>query len=546
MSLYKRSKQAKKMLICLIVNVFLISNIPLSFAESQTSYHSRISTLSPSVHIENAPLRNIFSQDLQGLLSLSAKNLNSTLWAEKTSGQLVSIPFLRSNDDFGMGDIADAYVYVDFLAQIMQKIWQILPLNETKARFGDPSPYNCISAFAKEPLLISIKLMKDLEYSEEAKKLIEQFEEAGILETLRKAEEIDYEAVAKVKYPIFRLVFRSFLAKEFNNNTDRAKKFKAFLKRKAYWIDDYGLFRAYAEISGTLDWSKWEQGMQQRSPEAMDEQKKKLREEILFYQYLQFVFDEQWMEFVDYSKSKGVELSMIDDIPFYVAKASADTWAHRELFELDNDGQLRYSSGAEPDAYAPVDGQYWGHAPYIMSKFKETNYEWMIRRFLEDIPWRGGLRIDHVRAFFNFWKINVGQKGNTGWYEEGPQELLHIIQNMIAYTNYRVLIGEDLGSLADEVFEYLDRVGLYGMKIFEFGWGPGSAVQYSYPQNYPELTLAAPGTHDNPTLRGWWREGHTKESPMLPEHRRTLLNNLFGEGSFDIKGKRPAGCLGFH
>ena len=277
------------------------------------------------------------------------------------------------------------------------------------------------------------------------------------------------------------------------------------------WLPDYCLYMAIKRDNGMVDWQQWPEALRLRDPAALAAFKEEHAEEVGFWAFVQYEFDRQWRALHAYAKSKGV--SIMGDIPIYVAADSADAWAGRELFETDADGKPRRVAGCPPDYFA-ADGQLWGNPLYDWDYHRRTGYAWWIRRirhalFIYDI-----LRIDHFRGFDTYWAIPAGEStARNGRWENGPgMDLFRTLHNALGELP---IVAEDL---ADS--------GFPGMKVLQFAFTGEDSVDL--PHNYPRNCVAYPGTHDNNTLAGWFGE------ELTPEYRQQAreyfaLNKAEGE-----------------
>ncbi len=223
---------------------------------------------------------------------------------------------------------------------------------------------------------------------------------------------------------------------------------------------------------------------------------------VEFHQYMQFKFHEQWSALKAYANQKGIRL--IGDIPIYVAMDSADTWAHPELFQLDEQNVPLAVAGCPPDGFS-ADGQLWGNPLYRWEYHRDTNYEWWISRLAYCFQMYDVLRIDHFRGFDEYYSIPYGEKtAANGHWEKGPG--IELFQCMEQHLGRHEVIAEDLGYVTDSVRWLVRESGFPGMKVLEFAFDSrdtGSANDY-LPHNYPKNSVAYTGTHDNETIVGWF------------------------------------------
>jgi 4-alpha-glucanotransferase len=407
----------------------------------------------------------------------------------------------------GIGDCGeDAYRYVEWLHRASQTHWQILPLGPVGS--GN-SPYASPSAFAGNPLLISLPwLVGD-----------------GLLDPAAVADPppfstslVDFDAVRAFKLPRLREAFHRFRA---GAAPQLRPEFEAYLAAQRFWLDDFALFLALKEAHGGGAWIDWPPPLALREPGALDGARAALRDEVRLHQFTQFLFDRQWGDLHQYAARHGV--SIVGDIPIFVAYDSADVWAHRDLFRLDAEGRPLAVAGVPPDAFSAT-GQFWGNPVYDWERNAATGYRWWIDRVRSTLERVDMLRIDHFRGFAASWVIPVGAAiAAEGQWEEGPGR--DIFDAMERELGRLPLIVEDLGLVTPDVVALRETLELPGMSVLQFGFDSGSSNAY-LPHNYAPLTVCYTGTHDNQTTIGWFRS--------LPEHVRTSVQRYLGRDGSDI------------
>ena len=297
----------------------------------------------------------------------------------RKSGILLPISSLPSA--YGIGSFSkEAYEFVDFLQEAGQKLWQILPLGPTG--YGD-SPYQSFSTFAGNPYFI------DLE------KLIEEGlltkTEADACDFGTHPEYIDYE---KMYFSRFEVLYKAF--ERFRAVTRPA--YNEFLRDNAGWLEDYAFYMAVKNHFDGHSWLEWDEDIKLREPEAVSTYKEKLKHDIDFYKFQQYEFYKQWQALKAYANDKGIQI--VGDIPIYVALDSADTWAHKELFQLDDEGIPTAVAGCPPDAFSAT-GQLWGNPLYNWDYHKSTGYKWWMKRLSYCFKLYDIVRIDHFAVLMN-------------------------------------------------------------------------------------------------------------------------------------------------
>jgi 4-alpha-glucanotransferase len=408
---------------------------------------------------------------------------------------------------WGIGDLgASAYAFVDFLVAAGQQLWQVMPLGPTG--YGD-SPYQGFSAFAGNPLLISLDgLLSDGLLTAEDLAEAPTFAEAMA----------DYGAVIPFKLGLLRRSFERFNA---GGTTGQRHDFANFRARTHGWLNDYTLFAALKQAHGGAEWSSWEPTIRRREPEAVDRWTRELYDELQFQAYLQFLFFGQWGRLKSYANRRGVQI--IGDIPIFVAYDSADVWNNRAIFALDKEGRPTVVAGVPPD-YFSVTGQLWGNPLYRWDALARQGYRWWIERFRATLTLVDIVRIDHFRGFAAYWEVPASEAtAVNGRWVSGPGAALF---DAVGAALVRLpIIAEDLGLITPDVEELRDQLGFPGMKVLQFAFGDGAADPY-LPHNYRRHCVVYTGTHDNDTTAGWWE--------TIAQHERSNVQLYLGRDGSDI------------
>jgi 4-alpha-glucanotransferase len=397
---------------------------------------------------------------------------------------------------FGIGDFGgEAYKFTDFLASAGQTYWQVLPLSPTG--YGD-SPYQGLSAFAGNPMLISPERL-----------VAEGHLSRGDLEALPPFpdDRVDFGPVIHHKMRLLDQAFSNFRSRAAG---DQQTAFAEFCEKQAGWLEDFSLFMALKEAHNLRPWPEWERGAATRNPEALDQWRKSLSEQIESQKYRQWQFFEQWLALKSYANKKGIRI--IGDIPIFVALDSTDVWSNLRLFHFDENLNPTVVSGVPPD-YFSKSGQLWGHPLYRWELMAENNYAWWIERFRMAFTQADVVRIDHFRGFYNYWEVPAGEKtAIKGRWLYGPgADLFHAVTDALGSV---AIIAEDLGDFDEESRAGVDALqaefGYPGMKVLQFAYGAGPEDPF-LPHNYaaPDWVVYT-GTHDNDTVRGWYEETSTE------------------------------------
>jgi 4-alpha-glucanotransferase len=386
----------------------------------------------------------------------------------------------------GIGDLGDAaYRFIDWLAAAKQRCWQIMPLGPTG--YGD-SPYASFSAFAGNPLLISLD------------RLVQE----GLLDqparddaTTFPGERVDFGAVIPWKLHMLQRAFAEFSA---HPHAELHTAFEAFCEEHASWLDTYALFAAVKEAHGGVAWNQWDSQIARRQSAALLEWREKLLDRIRFQQFLQWQFFRQWADVKRYAREHDIQI--IGDIPIFVAYDSADVWANPGLFYLDADGNPTVIAGVPPDYFSQT-GQRWGNPLYRWDVLAERGYDWWIERFRMMLTMVDIVRIDHFRGFAAYWEVPSAETtAINGRWAPGPGAAL--FEAVRAKLGHIPIIAEDLGLITPDVEALRVSQGFPGMAVLQFAWG-GDAANIYLPHNHTRNLILYTGTHDNDTTVGWWR-----------------------------------------
>jgi 4-alpha-glucanotransferase len=417
---------------------------------------------------------------------------------------------------FGIGDLgAGAYQFIRFLREGCQHVWQMLPLGPTG--YGN-SPYQTFSAFAGNPLLLSLETLQ-------AEGLLSTGDlvEAPLFPSYR----VDYDAVSHFKQCILWKAFETFQRTAARSQLD---ELAAFSQHQAEWLDDYTLFMALKETYGGAAWTDWEHDSARREPAAMAGWRKKLAPRVQFHAFLQYQFFRQWQSLKAECHRHGIQL--FGDVPIFIAHDSADVWAHPELFYLDAAGNPTVVAGVPPDYFSRT-GQRWGNPLYRWKVMAASGYAWWIQRLRTMREMVDIIRLDHFRGFEAYWEVPAAEDtAINGRWVEGPGaaffEVLHQALGELP------IVAEDLGLITPEVRALRDRFRLPGMRVLQFGFGGDPRTNEHCPHNYIHNCVVYTGTHDNNTSLGWLHEveqpeNHANLKPMQAE-RLAALKYMASDG----------------
>lgn len=406
---------------------------------------------------------------------------------KRSSGILLPVSSLPS--PYGIGTLGKAaYDFVDFLHRAGQSWWQVLPIGPTS--YGD-SPYQSFSVFAGNPYFIDLDLLVE-------DGLLTR-EEVLSCSWGEDAEHVDYGTIFNGRFPVLRIAAK-------RGREKYGRDFDAFLRENG-WVTSYAQFMAFKAYFGMKSWVEWDdEDLRMHRSDAVARYSDMLSDDIFFYAFVQFLFDRQWNALKKYAHEKGV--SIIGDIPIYVALDSADVWAEPYFFQLDEKNNPVRVAGVPPDAFSD-DGQLWGNPLYDWDRMEQDGFGWWIRRIDGAARRYDMVRFDHFRGLESYWSVPADAKtARTGKWVKGPgKKLVNILNNWFVGLKF---IAEDLGVITPEVADLLKESGWPGMKVLEFAWSVDSYSEY-LPHNHVRNSLCYVGTHDNDTLAGWIRSHDKKE-----------------------------------
>lgn len=389
----------------------------------------------------------------------------------------------------GMGP--EAYAFIDWLAEAKQQYWQILPL--CPPGLGN-SPYQALSAFAGNPLLISPELLVS------DRLLTEEEVAAAVVAEKFSGNQVRFKAVSDYKEKLFRLAFSRFAV---NQN------FENFCERESFWLEDYVLFMALSDKHPGLNWTDWPRPAADHNPEELVRLRQELAAELAYHRFLQYLFSQQWAQIRQYASQRGI--SIIGDLPLFVAHHSADVWANRELFALDSAGQPALVAGVPPDYFSST-GQLWGNPQYRWDKMKQDSYCWWRERLRTQFAQADIVRIDHFRGLAAYWEIAADEKtAITGRWVQGPGE--DFLLACFRHLDNLNFIAEDLGVITPDVDELRWRFSLPGMQVLHFAFSPDTLIKDE------KHTVLYTGTHDNNTTLGWLRTVRRTDPELYREIR---------------------------
>ena len=419
---------------------------------------------------------------------------------------------------FGIGELgSEAFKFIDILKKYNQKYWQILPLGPTG--YGN-SPYQCFSAFAGNPLLISIEKLLTV-------KLL-SLQDLPPYPNKNKYR-IDYGSILPWKWDLLKKSFQTFKA---NPKHQYHKKFLSFQKSNDIWLHDYALFTAIKSYFNNNPWNKWPEEFRDKNINTIENWLTNNSDEYDFHKFVQFLFFEQWNDLKKYCKKKHIQI--IGDIPIFVSMDSADVWSNRHLFYVDSKGLPEVIAGVPPDYFSET-GQRWGNPLYKWQIHKNDNYEWWKTRFSHILKCVDLIRIDHFRGFEAYWEIPASEPtAINGKWIKGPGS--NFFDSLKSDFKDLPVIAENLGIITEDVENLRKKYNLPGMYILQFAFDDKYNPKNPYlPHNFSENNVVYTGTHDNDTILGWFEN--------LKKEKLEMLINYFMQPLEDIVDLFIRECL---
>ncbi len=421
------------------------------------------------------------------------------------------MPFLRASGILlhptslpargGIGDFGpSAYAFADFLAAAGQGLWQVLPLGPVG--FGD-SPYSSTSAFAGNPLLISLERLAERGWIDR-----------DLVNSLPNSDgPVDYNAVFYQKLPVLFEAARNFVR---SASAPARSRFAAFCNQNQWWLDDFVLFDGLRSRFKLQSWNEWPHELTRRDPSAMKRAREEMREDLDVRRVVQFFFFEQWKALRAYCASRSIRVA--GDMAIFVNFDSTDVWTHPDLFRLTPELSPEVVAGVPPDFFSK-DGQRWGNPLYRWDVMREQGYSWWIDRMRWLTQHFDYIRLDHFRGFSQFWEIAADEPTaiNGRWVDGPKDDLFMRLREALGGLPF---FAEDLGYITDDVHELRKRLDFPGMAVLQFGFGDKGAHTH-LPHMFTSEKVVYTGTHDNDTSLGWWQSGAT-------EHEREQLQAYLG------------------
>ncbi|MCH3960844.1 MAG: 4-alpha-glucanotransferase [Solobacterium sp.] len=387
----------------------------------------------------------------------------------------------------------ETYHFIDLASKAGFSIWQILPLNPLG--YGN-SPYQPYSSYAMDPLYLSLDLLEEQGL---LKKKVPSFH--------RHSKCIDYEEVRQYKETFLRQAYQNFVPDQ---------NFSIFAYQE--WIRSYAIYMTFKQLNDMKCWNEWKP-LYRDQPVRQNADLKPYQDEILYQVFVQYELFLQWKDLKQYANDRGIEI--MGDLPFYVGIDSADVWASRQNFLLDEKGRPTFIAGVPPD-YFSATGQRWGNPIYDWDYMKKDSFSFWIERLSYTERLFDQVRVDHFRAFDTYWKIKAScPTALDGEWVEAPG--YELFDELFKKEPDLQIVAEDLGDLRAQVLELRDHYAFRGMRVIQFSFDPKGMKE-----DRTHL-LVYTGTHDNAPIYGWYCDKPRTEQRAM---RKYLWKHGYHKHSF--------------
>ncbi len=419
------------------------------------------------------------------------------------AGFNVALYGLRSNRNWGCGDFTDLKALIEWAwGEVGFGFVGVNPLHVLHNRVPfNTSPYLPLSIFYKNPIYLDIEAVPEFKNSRRAQCLLRSPNIQRKIDELREAEFVQYHEVNRLKLVFLKVLYREFRRERFRNS-ERERLFTEYCRREGDLLDMYALYRALDESLHKQDrnrwtWRDWPAEYQSPESDAAQQFARENARSLEFHKYVQFVIEEQLAAVQEYAKQIGMTVGLYHDLALATDSCGSDLWAHKKFYV--NGCRV----GAPPDDFSPK-GQDWSFPPPNAQAHRDSGYR-LYRESIRKIVEHGGaLRIDHVMRLFRLFWIPEGMEAWQGTYVRDHATDLMRILALESVRSKNVIVGEDLGTVTDEIRDMLAGFSILSYRVFYFEKDAHSgSFKHSY--EYPERALVASTTHDLPTLAGFWQ-----------------------------------------
>ncbi|PWT72065.1 MAG: malto-oligosyltrehalose synthase [Proteobacteria bacterium] len=419
----------------------------------------------------------------------------------RTWGPAVQLYSVRSSRNWGIGDFTDLRL---ILEQWNQRGAGMVAVNPLHALFphnpAHASPYSPSSRLFLNPLYLDPERMDDFRDSDEVQRHVASAEFQARLRDLRTADLVDYHAVAGVKMQVLAMLYMSFRRRHLQTGSERAGRFREFQARSGIALRRHALFEALQEHFHARDpavwgWPVWPQSYRDPASPTVDDFAQSNGERVEFFEWLQWQADEQLAGIGLRALELHSGVGLYGDLAVSIDRGGAEAWANQDVYALDAE------VGAPPDDFS-LNGQNWGLPPFIPHQLQQGQFAPFIATLRANMQHTGALRIDHVMGLMRLFWIPSGVAASEGAYVSYPLRELLAILALESHRSKCLIIGEDLGTVPDEVRHSLAERHAFSYRLLYFARKPGG--EFLPPAEYPALALVAATTHDLPTLAGFW------------------------------------------
>jgi 4-alpha-glucanotransferase len=412
-------------------------------------------------------------------------------------GLIANLYSVRSRTNWGVGDFSDAAAMATWASSVGGDFLGLNPLHALLNRSGDVSPYSPVSRLFRNPIYIDITAVPELAESSEVQARLASPEFVAELEALRESPAVRYEQVMAVKGMALDALHRVFVERVRGSNDARDRAYGAYVAQFEPALSRFATWMTIAELEHSSDRQMWPRELQRANDDAVKRFAVEHAQRVDFHRWVQFEADRQLGEAAAQARAAGMRVGLYQDLAIGSSPTGADAWAYADHF-------LRgVTIGAPPDPYSDS-GQNWGLPPLDPRALKRGGYAYFIDLVRAGFRHAGALRIDHVMGLFRLFWIPQGVSGRDGAYVRYPAEDLLGILALESVRHRALVVGEDLGTVPEEVPSRLAKWGVLSSKVLYFE--RESDGTFKRADRYPALALATANTHDMPTLAGFWSE----------------------------------------
>jgi 4-alpha-glucanotransferase len=412
-------------------------------------------------------------------------------------GIIANLYTVRSRANWGIGDVTDLGALADWTGGVGGDFAGVNPLHALLNRGLDISPYSPVSRLFRNPIYVDVARIPELEQATEVRTRLSSPEFAAELEALRETPAVRYEQVMAVKGIALDALHRVFLDRVRGSGNERDRAYRDYVATHDPALTQFATWMTIAELQHSADWRTWPREFHDPNGPTVERFAATHAQRVDFHCWVQFEVDRQLEEAARRGRAAGMRIGLYQDLAIGSSPAGADTWAFPDLFVRG------VSVGAPPDPYAAT-GQNWGLPPLDPRGLRRSGYRYFIDLIRGAFRHSGALRIDHVMGLFRLFWIPDGMSGKDGAYIRYPAEDLLGIVALESVRNGALVVGEDLGTVPEEVPPRLAKWGVLSSKVlyFEREWDG----RFKASDTYPALALATANTHDMPTISGFWSE----------------------------------------